>query len=244
MLFPTPMTCHNSKCLRPDGLLRWKEDPKRVVLFMMAEGVQEGYAVQLYCSGEYFMNMFVLLPVQAVSLECRTVYYPNYSAHNDVQVRHYYEGIPEYIQVSNHHYVQRSVLEHFTMLSVLSWTSATNTAHIYHESLSHLDNDNCNIPRFRLRTEHAWDGFIVLALLRDAQSRNAVLEVPHNGIQANRYTTAMQLRNERIRRSGQPQYAHFCTRCHRRFDHPVRDPSMCPCMVLQYVCLLVFDSIC
>ncbi len=151
-------------------------------------------------------------------VECKTVYYPNYSARDEL--RQYYEGVPAFIQVSDHSYVERHVLEHFTVLSVLSWTSATNAAHIYHESMSKLERSRRNEPRFRLRTEHVWDGFVALALLRDAELHATILQAPHGGVQKNRYTDAMRLRNERIRRSGQPEYAHWCTKCHRRFDQP------------------------
>ncbi|KAI0683140.1 hypothetical protein C8T65DRAFT_749763 [Cerioporus squamosus] len=186
MLFPETRMCTHSGCPDPgEGLLRWKEAPKKVVLFTMADGVQEGLAVHLHCH------------------KCNTVYFPNYSAREEV--RQYYEGVPAFIQVSDHNYVERSVLEHFTMLSVLSWTSATNAAHIYHESMSKLDRSQHKEPRFRLR--------------------------PHSGIQKNRYTDAMHLRNERIRRSGQPEYAHWCTKCHRRFDQPDGTTKYVDCLI-------------
>lgn len=147
---------------------------------------------------------------------CRTVYYPNYVVHGDV--RQYYAGIPEFIQVSGHKYIARDVLEHFTTLSVLSWTSATNAAHIYHESMSQLVGDARTDPQYRLRPAHTWDGFVLLALLRDTRVHGGVLEVPHTGQQKDRLKAAMQRRNERIRRSGQPEYAHWCNKCVRRFD--------------------------
>ncbi|RDX47181.1 hypothetical protein OH76DRAFT_1354889 [Lentinus brumalis] len=211
MLFPTTQVCTNSQCINPEGLLRWKEEPKKVVLFTMADGVQEGLAVSLHCH------------------KCKTVYFPNYSARDEI--RQYYGGVPAFIQVSDHSYVEHHVLEHFAMLSVLSWTSATNAAHIYHESLSKLERSQRNEPRFRLRTEHVWDGFVALALLRDAELHATILQVPHGGIQKNRYTDAMRLRNERIRRSGQPEYAHWCTKCHRRFDQPDGTTKYVDCLI-------------
>lgn len=146
------------------------------------------------------------------------MYYPNYAVQDDL--RRYYEGVPEYIQVSHHKYIQRSVLEHFTMLSVLSWTSATNAAHIYHESMSQLEGPERMNTRYQLRTEHTWDGFVLLALLRDARDNTIVLEVPHTCLQKDRFTGAMRARNERIRQLGQPAYAHYCDRCTRRFEDP------------------------
>ncbi|TFK78421.1 hypothetical protein K466DRAFT_579374 [Polyporus arcularius HHB13444] len=193
MLFPTTQVCTNSQCINPEGLLRWKEEPKKVVLFTMAD------VSSVFCAILWLANP---------CLECKT----------------YYGCVPAFIQVSDHSYVEHHVLEHFAMLSVLSWTSATNAAHIYHESLSKLKRSQHNEPRFRLRTEHVWDGFVALALLRDAKLHATIL-------QKNWYTDAMRLRNERIRRSGQPEYAHWCTKCHRRFDQPDGTTKYVDCLI-------------
>lgn len=148
--------------------------------------------------------------------ECGSNYHPNYVVRDDV--RQYYAGVPAFIQVSGHKYIEQAVLAHFTTLSVLSWTSSTNAAHIYHESLSKLTDDQKENPKLRLRTEHTSDGFDILALLRDARDHGTVLEVPHKGEQKDRFTAAMRARNDRIRCAGQPEQAHWCTRCVRRFD--------------------------
>ncbi|RPD72710.1 hypothetical protein L226DRAFT_511398 [Lentinus tigrinus ALCF2SS1-7] len=214
MLFPPAQVCMNSECLGHGKLLRWKDDPKRITLFTFSEGVQDALAVQLQC------------------YRCGTVYYPNYTAYQGI--RRYYAGLPEFVQVSDHKYVERTVLEHFTMLSVLSWTSATNAAHIYHESLSQLKDAEREIARYRLRAEHTWDGFVILALLRDARDQSTVLEVPNGGEQKDRFTAAMRARNERIRRSGQPEYAHYCTRCVRRFDDD-GEAAFIDCIVIDGV---------
>lgn len=150
-----------------------------------------------------------------LGIECKAVYYPNYVARDDV--RQYYPGIPDFIQVSNHKYVERAVLEHFTMLSVLSWTSATNAAHIYAESMAKLSEETDD-AHFRLRACHTSDGLVILGLLRDTEAQGSILEVPHDGHQSERFNEAMRRRNDRIRRAGQPEYAHWCTKCMRRFN--------------------------
>ncbi len=149
-------------------------------------------------------------------VECKALYYPNYVVHDGV--RQYYDGIPEYIQVSGHKFIERQVLEHFTMLSVLSWTSSTNAAHIYQQSMAKLSEDAPEDSRFRLRAAHTADGFLILALLKDAKDRGVVLEVPSTGHQKDRFTAAARARNARITESGQPEFAHWCTKCVRRFD--------------------------
>lgn len=149
---------------------------------------------------------------------CQTTYYPDYCVHRGVRV--YYEGLPLFAQVSDSRYVERAVLEHFLTLSLLSWTSYTNAAHIYHESLSRLDGERAQNPAYRLRTEHVRDGFILNALLKDARRRRYVLQVPDDGEQKVRFNAAMLARNQHIQQCGQPEFSHWCTGCVRRYDNP------------------------
>lgn len=132
------------------------------------------------------MNSLVLIS----AIECKALYYPNYVVRDEI--RQYYAGVPEYIQVSGRKYIERAVLEHFTMLSVLSWTSSTNTAHIYHQSMAKLSNDVPEDSRFRLQGTHTSDGLLILALLRDSEDRGQVLEVPNGGHQKDRFTAVNQ----------------------------------------------------
>ena len=159
------------------------------------------------------------------SVDCQTNYHSNYAVHQGT--RFYYSTIPDYIQVAEHTFVDQRVLTLFMNLSLLSWTSATNAAHVYHEALSRLDLIRRDMPSLRLRTEHVWDGFVIHALLKDANERGDVLVVPHTGDQKDRFTAAMEARNARMRCSGQPEYDHWCTKCVRRYDEP--DGTTCEC---------------
>ncbi|KAI0669972.1 hypothetical protein C8Q78DRAFT_976510 [Trametes maxima] len=198
MLYAPHRICTNPQCSAP-RLLRHKDIPARAVVFTRNDGVCEARSVHLYC------------------YSCQTNYHHDYSVHRGV--RSYYEGLPSAVQVAEHIYVERDVLEFFLTLTVLSWTSATNAAQIYHEAFSRLEPGDRDNPRYRLRTEHVWDGFIINSLLKDACDRHYVLQVPHIGNQKDRFTAAMQARNEYMRRSGQPEFAHWCTKCHRRYDN-------------------------
>jgi CxC6 like cysteine cluster associated with KDZ transposases/CxC5 like cysteine cluster associated with KDZ transposases len=51
--------------------------------------------------------------------DCKTVYHPNYSVFNGV--RTYYSGIPNEIQVGDHQYVEKEVLDLFIGLMLISW---------------------------------------------------------------------------------------------------------------------------
>ncbi|KAJ2988563.1 hypothetical protein NUW54_g9078 [Trametes sanguinea] len=186
MLYPPVRICDRPYCTRPQ-LLRRRDDPAQVVLFTMDEGAKDGHVFHLYCYG------------------CQTTYYPDYCVHRDTRI-YYADPPPPFVQVSDSRYIENKVLQHFLKLMLLSWTSATNAAHIYHESLSCLPDDCRSLPRYRLRPEHVWDGFVINALLKDAQRRGHPLVVPHTGEQKDRFTDAMRARNDHIRRAGQPHH--------------------------------------
>ncbi|KAI0358771.1 hypothetical protein OH77DRAFT_1449458 [Trametes cingulata] len=197
MLYPPTSMCNQVDCGRV-ALLRRKDKPRKVVLFTLDRGVCDAYSVHLYCE------------------RCHSNYHHNFVVRRNV--RTYYAGLPDTIQVSEHHFVERRVLDLFTSLSLFSWTSATNAAHIYHHSLSQLDEPLRSAARYHLRTEQVWDGFVVLALLKDARDRHYVLEVPHCGDQKDRFKMAMEARNDHMNRCGQPEFMHYCEKCTRRLD--------------------------
>ncbi|KAI0324412.1 hypothetical protein GY45DRAFT_1262886 [Cubamyces sp. BRFM 1775] len=197
MLYPPTHYCMQPDCPR-DTLLRCKDPPRSVSLFTFEQGVLDAFSIHLYC--------------------CRSNYHHNYVVRNGTRV--YYEGVPQFIQVSEHKFIAQPVLALFTSLALFSWTSATNAAQIYNSTLSHLHNPQYSQARHRLRTEHVWDGFVINALLKDARDRCYVLRVLHTGDQKDRFTNAMQARNDHMNRSGQPEFLHCCTRCVRLIPQP------------------------
>jgi hypothetical protein len=70
-------------------------------------------------------------------------------------------------------------------------------------------------------TEHVWDTFVVLALLRDCTAHGVILMVPHDGLQKHCFIAAMQERNERIIYLGQPEITHYCDGCMRVYEEPL-----------------------
>src|SRR5882762_7680593 len=97
--------------------------------------------------------------------------------------------------------------------------SATNCAKVYDLSFSQRETqklEDAGWPwGFRLKTEHVWDAFVVLSLLRDHEGRQLHLEVPHTGLQKDRFKAAMRERNLRFVREGQPEIDHWCRKCTR-----------------------------
>jgi len=103
--------------------------------------------------------------------------------------------------------------------------SATNCAKVYDLSFSQRETRALEDAGwqwgFKLTTEHVWDAFVILSLLRDRQGRQHHLVVPHTGLQKDRYKAAMQERNLRFVREGQPEVDHWCRKCtriYREFD--------------------------
>ena len=80
------------------------------------------------------------------------MYKLNYTVNE--KMRTYYASLPDVIQVAEHTFVERRVLELFKTLSLLSWTSATNAAHVYDQALSQLPDELQGTARYHLRTGH------------------------------------------------------------------------------------------
>ncbi|THG97253.1 hypothetical protein EW026_g4705 [Hermanssonia centrifuga] len=87
------------------------------------------------------------IATSAYCRKCNTRYYPNYYVHT--QATHYYMAV--------------DVCEFFTSMMANSWTSATNCARIYNESLADLS-VQADLPaswhnRLRMEIEDVWMGF-------------------------------------------------------------------------------------
>ncbi|KIM75798.1 hypothetical protein PILCRDRAFT_798649 [Piloderma croceum F 1598] len=218
-LFPPTRTCTNIDCPKQHTgtLLRRKDDPRKAVLFTLGEGACPTYSIHLYC------------------YECHTSYEHCYSVKNNT--RTYYKGIPDVIEVGEHQFVEREVLNLFTGLMLLLWTSATNGAHVYNTCLSQPENQpDAWQFGFELRPEQVWDGFCLLSLLEDHARHHTTLAVPDDGAQKDRFTEAMKARKLRMQQAGQEEYAHACNKCVRVWEGVDGQPS--------YKCsVLVIDGI-
>jgi len=127
----------------------------------------------------------------------------------------------------------------FTNTDSHTRTSATNAARIYNSCLSKHDplvhpiasfsSESESDPKIELpslRPEHVWDGFTILSLLEDLESRapKALLCVPHGGNQKSRFDEAVAGRNVFMSQSGQPEWAHYCSKCCRVWEGENGEP--------------------
>ena len=94
--------------------------------------------------------------------------------------------------------------------------SAYNCAHAY--LLAHINRPG--IPTGwavtdALSHKHVNDAFKIISLWEDAIMRNSTLSLPHGGLQADRFTQALDERSDRIRLYGFAEIHHRCDQCVR-----------------------------
>lgn len=147
---------------------------------------------------------------------CSISYHHEYSVKNGL--RTYYDTIPDIIQVGTHHFVERELVHLWRIDMNIAWKSASNCARSYHQALSkdHIRPKDWSFGS-KLKSDHVYDGFIILSLLEDHKARQSTLVVPHTGEQKDRFTEAMQARNALIRLYSQPEIRHHCDKCIRVF---------------------------
>ncbi|KAF8347656.1 hypothetical protein F5887DRAFT_864218, partial [Amanita rubescens] len=173
-LYPPQHTCPNPSCTHAGRALK-KAEQRQVVVFTLDRGAIPARSVHLYCSA------------------CNTNYHHNFLVKDGL--RTYYDGIPCMIQVGKHQFAERHVIELWISMMLLSWTSATNCAHLYNVSLANTNGSSPPVDwpfSFTVSTDHVWDAFVILALLEDCQGRSATLKVLHTGKQKDCFTSAIQ----------------------------------------------------
>ncbi|KAJ7065822.1 hypothetical protein C8F01DRAFT_1218892 [Mycena amicta] len=119
------------------------------------------------------------------------------------------------MQIAGHFYMHRDIAEMFASMQVNAWTSGTNCAKIYNESMK----DRSLTPflpadwgyTFDLDVEKVWNAFFLHGLLLDVGSGS--LEVPHDGFNKHRFTAALLVRNQRMAGPGQTEWNHACDAC-------------------------------
>jgi hypothetical protein len=65
------------------------------------------------------VTLYPMLTQSFFTQGCNTSYHANYSVTGGV--RNYYAGVPEVVQVGEHQYIERKVVEMFVNLMLISW---------------------------------------------------------------------------------------------------------------------------
>lgn len=102
------------------------------------------------------------------------------------------------------------------MSTNVAWVSFANCTSIYLNT--HQKTTVNKIPeswkfKGKLDGKIITHAFILSALLEDHQKQNTILQVPHSGLQSERYMAAICERNDHIRLYGQSELCHQCKKC-------------------------------
>ncbi|KAG2129520.1 hypothetical protein BD769DRAFT_1356103, partial [Suillus cothurnatus] len=175
-LYPPHTHCTKSNCFIAQSQAPLKKAESRQIVLHTLHGAIPAWSVHLICH------------------TCSTVYTNNFciAEHR----RWYYGGVPEYIQVADHHFVDRRLANLWVELHLKGHVSAQACANIYDSALSMREENKLEDAGwqfgFKLKNKHIWDAFIVLALTEDCAQRGVLLDVPNDGTQALRFLAAMQ----------------------------------------------------
>lgn len=148
-------------------------------------------------------------------LGCKVNYHHNFRVYEGRRI--YYNEIPDILQVGEHQFAERKLINWWILMMLLSWTSATNCARIYNMGFT-----NIKLPEWQfslhVTSDQVYDGFTILSLLEDCKTQQSTLVVPHGGLARDRFTEAVCARNDRLRLSSQPELLHHCKKCTRFYS--------------------------
>ncbi|KIK91955.1 hypothetical protein PAXRUDRAFT_148350 [Paxillus rubicundulus Ve08.2h10] len=200
-LYPPVKKCINPECnaWQMSKVLK-KEEQCAVIVFMLADSAHPAWSVHLKCQGE----------LQTVISHYKN---PPCILNSSVQISTLYRGVPLYIQVAKHQFIQQELAMQCMYLMQVA-VSATNCARLYDIAQSHHQHGNMAWQfDSMLMTEQVWDSFTLLALLDDHNQFNLPLQVPHNSDQKDHFRQAMCTHTERIITHGQEELPHACDSC-------------------------------
>lgn len=109
-------TCINEGCQGAGKTLGGKNRPYQGVLFTRDRGVLPICISTLYCRCAFSSTHITPVSVPDQYADCSTTYRPNYYVHNadnHAAVRQYASGIPQYLEITQHSYVERDLVEVF-----------------------------------------------------------------------------------------------------------------------------------
>lgn len=146
---------------------------------------------------------------------CKVNYHHNFRVHEGRRI--YYDEIPDIVQIGEHQFPERKLINLWIMMMLLSWTSATNCVRIYNMGFTGNDLPDWQF-KLQVTSDQVYDAFTILSLLEDCQTQRATLVVPHGGATKDCFTEAVCARNDRLRLCSQPVPQHYCNKCTRFYS--------------------------
>ncbi|PIL31096.1 hypothetical protein GSI_05792 [Ganoderma sinense ZZ0214-1] len=141
------------------------------------------------------------------------MYRPNYSVSNadsPSSVREYYPGVPKFLEVTQHSYVEEELIKLFRHQMAFSHASGDGCAKIYNLSLRTFQEGSTKIT-----SEIVWNAFFIHALLLHHTRSRLCMKLPHHGEQSDRIASALLACNEAMVGVGQVEWAHACDDCEK-----------------------------
>ena len=113
--YPPSDVCTNESC--PNMKPLKKEKPRRVLIYTLANGAQPAWALHTSCPSKKPFDR-LMVPSNKL-LACNTQYHSNFAVHEGQ--RTYYPGVPEFIEVGEHQFVEQVVARMWTTNLLLGW---------------------------------------------------------------------------------------------------------------------------
>ena len=122
-IYPDQQCCVNPLCVSATKHLPLKKEQQRkVVIYTAAEGACLAWSVHLYCARKYLLVLQVEYSSRTQYLlhtDCRTNYHNNFSVCDDVCT--YYPGVPGLLQVGEHQFVEKALVNLWVDLMLTAW---------------------------------------------------------------------------------------------------------------------------
>lgn len=123
-MYPPNRVCTTPDCPRfhSSNTVKMLTEPvtHKATLFTLREGSLPIYTTSFYCRGGFF-QLHPDVRLRKYALGCNRRYHHNYSVHNKSGSRDYYGGVPQYIQVAKHFFMDAPLLEFFANCKVFGW---------------------------------------------------------------------------------------------------------------------------
>ncbi|PPQ79909.1 hypothetical protein CVT26_004187 [Gymnopilus dilepis] len=164
----------------------------KVTVYTRDHGPIPGISTSLYCRN------------------CHTRYYSDYYVNSQESTRTYYvRNDSHFLHVAESVFIETRTLDLFTSMMLSAWTSVSNCARIYNDSIA-----TALCPTPELNIEETWNGLLLYWLLQDLAEEGEILQLVHHApSQAKRLQPALQARNLRMVGPGQEAWNHICDLC-------------------------------
>ena len=124
-MYPPNSKCINVDCMNAsEGLLRRKDGARKIMVYGI-NGMHIGFSVHLLCHCKWISlkTLRVITDTRfwysLYHVDCLTNYHHNFSV--NAEFRTYYGGVPNLIQVGEHQFIEKRVINLFMGMMLVAW---------------------------------------------------------------------------------------------------------------------------